>query len=728
MFVKERFQLAWKSQDVIRSIEPPFGYNGLGEFLFFRTYSRVKPDLTQENWADCIIRAVNGTFSIRKDWYIKNHIHWDESFWQDYALQFGASMCRMEWLPPGRGLWAMGTDFIYERGSMALNNCGYSDLGKNLGFDLAWMMDALMCGVGVGFGPIRDPEFRLYKPVGTFDYEIPDTREGWAQSEKLLVDAYTQPNQKLPKFKYDKIRGPGLPIKGFGGISSGPAPLIKLHEDTLNQFELYGSKPEYDVVYLKTNLANLIGVAVVAGNVRRSAELAKGKITDPVFKDLKNYEKFPEREAFGWMSNNSVELEDDVDFDSLGEIAERVKRNGEPGYINRRNMPFGRIGKKMKGLRKDKAVAFNPCAEIPLEDKELCNIAETFPTVCDTPRRWLMACEHATFYCSTVSLLPTHQSVTNKVLARNRRIGVGLVDYTGWKHEHGVYKVTKFMREGYKTVRRVNKYLNREAGVPESIRVTTVKPGGTVPKLPGKTSGVGHPTFDYTIRRIRVAKNSPVHPILVKGGLPYEEDFFDKYTDVFEWPIRQGPSAPADKVSIWEQAINLVVVQREWSDNAVSNTLYFRPKWALIESASEKERCEAALICHFGHAALYHIQYHKKTEYLVPDKYKVKINWAGNILESIKIYEYDPQHEEDAVEPVLSAIAPLTKSVSVLPHSPKGAYRQMPEEGITQTEYLGRLARLGKFDWTQLSGSDGVDERFCTADVCEMPINTTLKG
>lgn len=720
MYVKERFHLSEVTKDYLRSLVPPFGYNGFGEFLFYRTYSRAKKDGGQENWADCVIRFTEGTFSIRKDWYVKNHINWDEQFWQDYAYNFAEMAFEMKWLPPGRGLWAMGSDFVYERGSMALFNCGYTDINTTtFGDDISWLMDALMCGVGVGFGPIRDDGLRIYKPVGTYDFVIPDTREGWALSTKLKIDAYTKPNQKLPKCIYDKIRGPGELIKGFGGISSGPQPLIDLHCRIDEQFEIYGTRPEYDSVYLKTNIANQTGCAVVAGNVRRSAELCKGKVKDPVFMDLKNYDKFPEREAYGWMSNNSVELETDDDFQLLGEIAQRVIRNGEPGYINRRTMPYARIGKSMEGLRWDKASGFNPCAEVPLEDKELCDLAETAPSMCQSNEEWLEACEYATFYASTVSLLPTHQPLTNKVIARNRRIGVGIIDYTGWKHEQGVHKITQYMREGYDKIREVNSYLADEAGVPHSIRCTVVKPGGTVPKLLGKTSGAGHPTFDFTLRRVRVAKNSTVFPLLVDADVPHEDDYYDKFTAVFEWPILQGPARPADQVSLWEQAFNIIVLQREWADNAVSNTLYFKPMWQLVEVIDEF--FEERLASYIGHTAVYAIEYKRITEYIIPERYKIKIRYDGTRPCEIRVFEFNSDHEENDIEPVLSAIAPLTKSVSLLPHSPKGAYRQMPEEGITEAEYQLRLSQIKPIDWSKLSGSDGIDERYCTGPICEIP-------
>ena len=131
MFVKERFFLDDEKVDVLAAMEPKFGYDGFGEIVFYRTYSRTGPDRSQENWLDVVLRNINGTMSIRKDHYIKNYIHWDEAYWQNYAFGMAESLFKMEWMPAGRGLWAMGTKFIYERGSMALNNCGFVKIRGN---------------------------------------------------------------------------------------------------------------------------------------------------------------------------------------------------------------------------------------------------------------------------------------------------------------------------------------------------------------------------------------------------------------------------------------------------------------------------------------------------------------------------------------------------------------------------------------------------------------------
>lgn len=363
MFVNERFELRQSTIDNLKSLTPEFGYNGFGEMIFYRTYSRTKPDGSKENWFDVVKRVTEGVFSIRKDWYIKNHIEWDEDLWQDYAVGFSQSMFKMQWLPPGRGLWAMGTDYVYQRGSMALYNCAATTIGEDIGNDIHWLMDCLMNGVGVGFEPLRDDSLVTYEPStdnGVVFNVIPDSREGWIDSVKLQINSYLTPNHPVVEHEYFKVRGPGLPINGFGGVSSGPEPLKYLHSQIDRFFKMFRELEWYDSVLLKTDLANAVGCCVVAGNVRRSAELCKGSINDEVFMNMKDYDKYPHRAELGWMSNNSVALIDDKDFDRLGEIAKRVIKNGEPGYINVRNLRKGRIGKD-DGLRHDYATLLNPC-------------------------------------------------------------------------------------------------------------------------------------------------------------------------------------------------------------------------------------------------------------------------------------------------------------------------------------------------------------------------------
>ena len=161
---------------------PEFGFNGLGKLVFYRTYSRGN-----ENWGDVVKRVIQGTMSIRKEHYRRNSLEWIDEKWQSLAREIWP--CRyfnMEWLPPGRGLWMMGTDFTYERGSTALNNCSATDTADDLVLSCEWSMDCLMNGVGVGFttnwrGSATAPD-KEDKEV----FVIPDSREGWVQSSDTV--------------------------------------------------------------------------------------------------------------------------------------------------------------------------------------------------------------------------------------------------------------------------------------------------------------------------------------------------------------------------------------------------------------------------------------------------------------------------------------------------------------------------------------------------------------
>lgn len=719
MYIYEEFNLNLPFCDSLRKKQPLFGFNGFGEIVYYRTYSRVIRDdfdqpLGQEGWADTVIRNINGVMSIRKDWYKRNNIAWDERRWQAYGERMAESMFRMEWLPPGRGLWAMGTPLLAERGAMALYNCAFSEIGDDWVDDICWMMDSLMYGVGVGFRPVRT-DLRLTTPAPeSFVYTIPDTREGWVESVRLLLTAFAE-GVRSPHFDYSLIRPFGAPIKTFGGEASGPEPLIKLHKTITHLCYRFVDEEAYDEVAFKTDLANLVGVCVVAGNVRRSAEIGLASIDDPVFQELKDYSKHPYRAEWGWMSNNSALLERPEHFHHFDEIAQANIQGHDVGYLNMINIRQGRIGKN-DPTAQDHATGINPCGEIPLEHREVCNLAETLPTRCSDVTRWLEACEYATFYTSTVTLLPTHQASTNKVILRNRRIGVSIIDFTGWKEDIGIAGVISALRRGYERVRQTNRILAEEAGIPESIRVTTVKPGGTIPKVAGKTSGAGYPTFEYTLRRINVGVGTPIDKVLLAANVPYEDSVYTPNTHVFEYPIHQGPARPATQVTLWEQAMNIVLLQREWADNAVSNTLYFKPKWSRVLAEYAFDEDTKTHIFKKNSRWMVEMEDDETQSYGYDEWKDVKFERRGTDL-----YRFNPNHEEDQIEDVLAHIAPLTKSVSLLPHSDVGIFAQMPEEGITKEEYERRLAEIKPIDWTHFEGSDGMDEKFCVGDHCTIP-------
>lgn len=571
--IEERFTLKEDFCNQLFAKKPEFGFGGFGEAVYYRTYSRIKPDGSQEHWADTVIRVINGVMSVRKDHYVFNRLVWDEAKWQNYAQKLAMTMFDMKWLPPGRGLWIMGAEYIYERGASALNNCGAVDT-TDLSLAAEWTMDMLMCGVGVGFNTAWEGNnVSIPDKSSTTYYVVPDSREGWVTSVRLLIESFTKKGVWFT-FDYSQIRPVGSPIRGFGGTASGPAPLKELHERIENYLESY-CKGKVDQTRCTADIMNAIAVCVVAGNVRRSAEIALGSVNDSTFLELKDYTKNPERADIGWVSNNTVVLDNTEDLEKLSIIADHIRDNGEPGIMNLINVQkYARYGEESK----DKAYLANPCSEIPLESFELCNLSEVFPSRCTKEDEFYEALEYATFYASTVALLPTHRPETNAIVSRNRRIGVSISGIADILDTHGTSTLTQRLRNGYELVRRVNQKLALEANVPASIRVTTIKPSGTISQLVGCSSGMHFPTFQYAIRRIRVGDTTPICKVLKAEGVPHEKDHYSANTTVFEFPIDQGKTRKAVAVSAEEQFSLLALLQREWSDNMVSCTIYFDPK------------------------------------------------------------------------------------------------------------------------------------------------------
>lgn len=1017
------------------SMKPNFGFNGLGEFVYNRTYSRIKRTMTeagnekmktlmlkynkemlnemnelsflkdadrnradeiyrlqnlyrkkcedeltenidyvesQEKWSDTIFRAIEGAFSYKKDFAIKNNRFWDDIEHKERFERMCNTAFKMYWTPPGRGLWGGGTEYTYERGSTCLNNCALSCLDE-LDKDLVWIADLLMCGCGVGV--LLNCKNVIIAPnkINPVEYLIADNREGWAESIGVLAGAYLGKNP-FPKFNYSLIRKQGEQLKGFGGLASGSKPLIDLHkrmevyfdtyilyqknknvnvftdlvkrlkevdwwsEQDIEFFEHYfnGEDPivknftllfhytqplffpedgpwstggayneimnkfnqsktifdmvkvflelkdkiqyikddikwperikstltyngciimnhyskffeklfwnasiqelvdcifkcnkdfektyvseklrerkVYDMTRLTGDLCNAIGACVVAGNVRRSSELhcipAGGKDADQLkaaqtFYDMKVIEVNPERAPISYISNNSIICNEKEDFRTIHEITNRVIVRGEPGFMNGKNLKYGRLGRTWahqdeptRERELDKAVGLNPCltgdtlilttegekridelldrqftvvtpdgekkstsdgfwsmgekyvieihtetkhlkltddhkiavynkrsplgyewveagdiskehyimtmegkekvinwfnkgercevfdcsipgtncmiangllvhncGEIPLEDKELCNLAEVFmPRCIDTDGKFnldifLQACKDATFYTHCVSLLPTHWDNTNEVIARNRRIGVSISGFAEIYDMYNITDVTEWLREGYRAVSSESRFLARQSGTVEPIRKTTVKPSGTISLLAGVSPGMHFPTYDFCIRRVRLADNSPIAEVLKESNYKHIVPIPGTTNTICaEFVINQSMARKAEVVTAREQMDILKLLQKEWADNSVSCTVYFN------EASESKE--------------------------------------LANIL---------------------GGSAKDIKSVSFLPHTKKGAYNLAPYEGITETEYKKRERDYEEIDWSNFGKkkkTDGEQPLFCTNESC----------
>ena len=87
-----------------------FGFNGVGEIAYRRSYARVRDsDGKQEVWHQTVERVVNGCFTMLRRHFAANDLRWDAEEQTTAAQKMYDKIFNFKFLPPGRGLWAMGT-------------------------------------------------------------------------------------------------------------------------------------------------------------------------------------------------------------------------------------------------------------------------------------------------------------------------------------------------------------------------------------------------------------------------------------------------------------------------------------------------------------------------------------------------------------------------------------------------------------------------------------------
>ena len=581
-------------------IKPDWGWtdeagNSVGEVIFLRTYSREKEDGTKETWVEVCERVVNGMFSILKDHAKTNRLPWNDNKAHRMAEDAFDRLFNFKWTPPGRGLWMMGTPLVNEhKNSAALQNCAFVSTGDMTKSDpagpFAFLMEASMHGIGVGFDADGAKKgFEVHAPrhvdgVKPEWYDVDDDREGWVKSVRWLLESYLKPDMNAIGFSYGKIRKKGEPIKTFGGVAAGPEPLMELHNRLRKILDVKASAFTDNLLDTRTiaDIGNLIGVCVVSGNVRRSAELFIGDIWDDDFLNLKNSERFPERNAmntgWGFMSNNSVAVNRKTD---LSPVTEGIKRNGEPGVIwLDTTREYGRLADKPDG--KDWRVqGFNPCAEQPLESYECCTLVETYMDRHEDYDDFIATLKLSYLYAKTVTLLPTHWEKTNAVMQRNRRIGASVSGVTNFLDNNSLIELREWLDNGFAFIRDLDSNYSEWLGVRESIRVTTVKPSGTVSLVTGSSPGVHWiPGGEFHIRRVTFDMDSPILHRLAEAGYPWEPSVYTEGSAVVEFPVHSRGKRSEAEVPLWEKATLAAELQRWWSDNSVSVTLSYHPEEA----------------------------------------------------------------------------------------------------------------------------------------------------
>ena len=494
----------------------------------------------------------------------------------------------------GRFLWQLGTKTVDKLGLLSLQNCAFTTVDEPIK-PFTWAFDALMLGSGVGYNIQREYVYEIPKVKGRIvrierqdandaDFIVPDSREGWIELLRRTLDAHFNTGRG---FSYSTvcIRGKGTTIKGFGGTASGPEDLCSGIGEISKLLNSRRGKKLRPIDCL--DIMNIIGAIVVSGNVRRSAQIAIGDYDDIQFLEAKDWSTgtIPNWRA---MSNNSVVCNDISKLPP--QFWEGYEGNGEPyGLINLRNARA--VGRTNDTDYPDPDVAgFNPCAEQSLAPYETCCLAEIFLPNIDNKKELIEVAKYLYRINKHSLMLPCHHKDTQDIVHKNMRMGIGVTGYLMATDEQ-----QSWLAECYEELRNFDRIYSKLHGFNESIKITTVKPSGTLSLLAGVSPGA-HPGFsEYFIRRIRMASDSKLVEICRNNGYytEYVRNFDgseDRSTIVVEFPCRFPENTKfAKDMTAVDQLEVVKRLQTEWSDNSVSVTVYYRKeeledikKWLLL--------------------------------------------------------------------------------------------------------------------------------------------------
>jgi hypothetical protein len=553
-------------------------WSSVGYLTYKRTYSRRlnETDINSptEEFPDTIKRVVDAT----NDQLGCNFTAEEQARLTKHFLELKGSVA-------GRFLWQLGTNTVDKLGLASLQNCAFTVVDKPVE-PFTWAMDLLMLGSGVGYNiqkknvdklPTVNENFKAPTRVDSSgaQFIVPDSREGWvALLGKTLKAAFLAHRSGNQTFTYSTqlIRSKGAPIKGFGGTASGPEDLVwgigKISEILTRR----AGRKLRPIDCL--DIMNIIGAVVVAGNVRRSAQIAIGDPDDVEFLLAKRWDmgNIPSWRA---MSNNSVVCNDIEDLHEF--FWDGYEGKGEPyGLINLRlSRKIGRLGDTQ--YPDPDVQGYNPCAEQSLADKETCCLAEIFlPNI--TSKDELLDVATLLYRINKHSLaLPCHLESTQTIVNKNMRMGIGIT---------GVLESTKeqleWLKDTYTHLRRFDENYSDQNGFNRSIKLTTIKPSGTLSLLPGVTPGC-HPAYArHMIRRIRISANHSLVQTCRDHGYPveYQQNFdgsLDHSTVVVSFPFRHSEVATlASEVDALDQLDTVRWLQENWSDNSVSCTVYYK--------------------------------------------------------------------------------------------------------------------------------------------------------
>lgn len=574
--------------------------NALGEFLYYRSYSKWIPEENRrETWIETVDRYIG---FMREN--LGNKLKEDE-----YA-EVRETILKQEAMPSMRLMQFAG------KAARTTNVCAYncSYIAPTSFQDFAEIMYISMCGTGCGWSAESEnieklPQIQKQMGGKVLKHVIPDSKEGWADA--LALGMKTWAEGKDIEFDFSLLRPAGARLATMGGKSSGPEPLRQVLAFTRSKMLARQGKrlrtiDAHDIICK-------IGECVVSGGVRRSAMISLSDLEDDAIRDAKKGQ-FWNTDPQRMLANNSAVYNEKPSAEIFMDewLALMKSGSGERGIFNRGGLAKTLPKRRMEVLKENKLVSednrivgiigTNPCGEIILQSKQFCNLSEVIARFEDTEESLLRKVRVATIlgtYQATLTKFPYLSKEWKENCDRERLLGVSI---TGQWDCPAVRK-PEVMRKLKAEALKVNKQYAKRFGINESTCVTCVKPSGTVSKTFDTSSGMHPRHAQYYIQRIRISATDSLFKMLRDQGVPYHPEVGQNKetanTYVLEFPVKapdrsifRNDITAIEQLEYWKMvkenytehnpSITISIGEDEWI--AVANWLY--NNWEIIGGLS----------------------------------------------------------------------------------------------------------------------------------------------
>ena len=544
------------------------------QFIHLSRYSRWLPDEgRRETWSETVARY----FDFFSEHLLEMH---GFKLLPKLKQQLQEGVLSQQVMPSMRCLMTSGA--ALKKDNMAGYNCSYVAVNRLQAFDE--ILYVLMNGTGVGFSVERQNVNQLPLIAESFYpsdivIKVRDSKLGWAKAYKELVGLLYI--GQIPNWDTSAVRPEGSPLKTFGGRASGARPLENLFNFTVQTIS--NAKGRKLTSLECHDIVCKIAEVVVVGGVRRSALISLSNLSDDRMRQAKSGEWWKANKQRSLANNSAVYTE----TPDIGIFMEEWKslydsKSGERGIFNRdsANKMAHRSGRRnVDGYE----LGCNPCSEILLRDREVCNLSEVVIRPYDTRETLLDKVRLATILGTLQSTLTNFKYVSSdwsKNCEEERLLGVsltGIMDcpLTNGKSLASKEGLPKLLEELKKMAIDTNKEYAKMLGINQSVAITCIKPSGTVSQLVDASSGIHARHNPYYIRTVRGDKKDPLTQLMIDEGFPVEDDVMQPdHVSVFSFPMKADKGAVfRTDMSAIEQLELWLLYQKHWCEHKPSVTI-----------------------------------------------------------------------------------------------------------------------------------------------------------